>query len=143
MTLLELAAVVFIVGLLGAMAAARFGSSTIADADADGFARRIALDCGQARRRAIATGDNHLLRFTLSGSEATQYALYRRQGASTNRVDAIYPTPASVTITPGGVTDVEFTFTGEALASYSITVQAPHRTWTVTIPQATGKAFVQ
>jgi type II secretory pathway pseudopilin PulG len=142
MTLLELTAVVFIIGLLGLMAATRYGSSTVADVDAQGFAQRLALDCSQARRSAIATGDNYLLRFTVSGGEASQYALYRRQGASTNQVDAVNAVPDNVTVTTSA-TDVEFTFTGEALASYTITIQAPDRTWTVTIPQVTGKAFVQ
>jgi hypothetical protein len=143
MSLLEMAAVVFIISLLGAMAANRYGSFAIADVDAQGFAQRLALDCSQARRRAIASGDNHLLRFTVFGGEASQYALYRRQGVSTNLVDDVHPVPDNVTVTTGGVTDVEFTFTGEALASYTISIQAPDRTWTVTVPQATGKAFVQ
>jgi len=143
MTLFEIMAVAFIVGLVGLMAATRYGSGTIADVGAQGFARRLALDCSQARRRAIALGDNHLLRFTIVGGNATQYALYRRQGASTTLVDDVQAVPASVTVTTGGVTDVEFTFTGEALASYAITVQTPDRTWTVTVPQVTGKAFVQ
>jgi hypothetical protein len=143
MTLLELAAVAFIVGLLGVMAATRYGASAIADVDAQGFAQRIALDCSQARRRAVATGDNHLLRFTLVGGEASQYALFRRQGANTNQVDAVHTVPTDVTVTTGGATDVEFTFTGEALASYTVTIQAPDRTWTVTVPQVTGKAFLQ
>lgn len=142
-TLLELAAVVFMIGLLGAMAATRYGAATIADADGQGFCRRLALDCSQARRRAIATGDNHLLRFTISGGTAIQYALYRRIGAGTNLVDQAQAVPADVTVTTGGASDIEFTFTGEALASYSITIQAPHRTSTVTIPQVTGKAFLQ
>ena len=80
MTLLELVAVVFIIGLLGAMAVTRYGIHAIADVGAQGFARRLALDCLQARRRAISTGDNHLLRFTIVGGKATQYALYRRTG---------------------------------------------------------------
>ncbi|MEX2310606.1 MAG: GspH/FimT family pseudopilin [Pirellulales bacterium] len=142
MTLLELAAVVFIIGLLGVMAATRYGNSTIADTDAQGFARRLTHDCSQARRRAIATGDNHLVRFTVSGGQASQYALYRRVGGSPNLVDQAHPVPANVTVTTSA-TDVEFTFTGEALASYTVTIQAPDRTWTVTVPQATGKAFVQ
>jgi type II secretory pathway pseudopilin PulG len=143
MTLFEIIAVTAIIGILGAMAAFRFGSATVADVGAQGFARRLALDCFQARRRAIATGDNHLVRFTLSGPNATQYALYRRQGASTNLVDDVHVVPTSVTVTTGGVTDVEFQYTGEALASYTITVSAPDRTRTVTVYQVTGKAFVQ
>jgi hypothetical protein len=51
--------------------------------------------------------------------------------------------PANVTVTTGGATDVEFQFTGEAIASYTITITAPDRSKTVTIPQVTGKAFVQ
>ena len=67
------------------MAVTRYGTTTIADVGAQGFARRLALDCSQARRRAIATGDNHLLRFTLSGGKATQYASYRRSGRAARR----------------------------------------------------------
>jgi hypothetical protein len=143
MTLFELMAVAFIVGLVSLTAVMRYGTNTVADMDGRGFARRIALDCSQARRRAIATGDNHFLRFTLSGSSATQYALYRRIGASTSIMDDVHTVPSAVTVTTGGVTDVEFTFTGDALASYTITVQTPDRTWTVTVPQVTGKAIVQ
>ncbi len=57
MTLLELGAVTIIIGLLGLMAATRYGSAAVADADGQGFARRIALDCSHARRLAIATGE--------------------------------------------------------------------------------------
>ena len=142
MTLLELAAVTFILGLLGVMAATRYGSSAIADVSAQGFARRIALDCSHARRLAIATGDNHFLQFTIVGGQATQYALYRRQGAGTTLVDDIRAVPADVTVTTGGASDLEFTFVGEALASYTITVQAPDRSLSVTVPQVTGKAFL-
>jgi len=109
---------------------------------AQGFARRIALDCSHARRLAIATGDNHFLQFTIVGGQATQYALYRRQGAGTTLVDDIRAVPADVTVTTGGASDLEFTFVGEALASYTITVQAPDRSLSVTVPQVTGKAFL-
>jgi prepilin-type N-terminal cleavage/methylation domain-containing protein len=142
MTLLELTVVTVIIGLLGVMAATRYGSAAIADADGQGFARRIALDCSHARRCAIATAQNHLLRFTIVGGKATSYAIYRRNGVNTTLVDKVHTVPAGVTITTGGPTDVEFTYVGEALASYTITVQAPDRTWTVTVPQVTGKAFV-
>ena len=141
MTLLELAAVTFIIGLLGIVAATRYGLSAIADVDGQGFARRIALDCSHARRLAIATGYNHLLRFTIVGAEATHYALYRRQGADTTLIDSIHAVPDDVSVTTTA-TDLEFTYVGEALASYTVTVQAPDRSWTITVPQVTGKAFV-
>lgn len=143
MTLLELAVVVFIIGLVGVMAMTRYGGNAVADVGAQGFARRLALDCSQARRRAIGTGDNHLVRFSFSGGNATQYVLYRRIGGSTTVVDEVRSVPSSVTVTTAGTTDMEFIFTGEALASYTISVVGPDRTWTVTVPQVTGKSFVQ
>jgi len=143
MTLLELIAVVFIVGIVSLMAATRYSNTTVADIGAQGFARRVALDCAQARRRAIATGDNHLLRFTLSGGNATQYAVYRKISGTPTLVDDVHAVPANVTVTTGGVTDVEFQFTGEALSSYTVNVTSADRNRTITVLQATGKALVQ
>src|SRR6185436_5150479 len=82
MTLFELIAVVFIIGIVSLMATTRYANTTLADIGATGFARRVALDCAQARRRAIATGNNHLLRFTLVGGNATQYGLYSHVGST-------------------------------------------------------------
>ena len=143
LSLMELVTVVLIIGLLGTMAVTRYGNSLIGDVGAEGFARRLSLDCLQARRRAISSGDNHLLRFTLDGGDATQYALYRRQGMSVVLVDDVHAVPADVTVATGGTVDMEFTFTGETLAAYTITVTAPDRSLTVTVPQLTGTAFVQ
>lgn len=143
MTLFEIIAVTFIIGLVSLMAVTRYSMTTLADIGAQGFARRLALDCSQARRRAIATGDNHLLRFTLAGGYATQYALFRRVSGVATLVDDVHAVPANVTVATAGTTDMEFQFTGEALASYTITITAPDRSRTVTVPQVTGKSFVQ
>jgi type II secretory pathway pseudopilin PulG len=143
MTLLELTAVVLIVGLVGTMAASRYGGTAIADVGAQGFARRLALDCLQTRRRAISNGVNHLLRFTLVSGEATQYALYQRQGGSVVLVDDVRTVPSGVTVTTGGTVDLEYTFTGETLATYTISVQSANRNRTVTVYQVTGQAVVQ
>jgi prepilin-type N-terminal cleavage/methylation domain-containing protein len=143
MTLMELVAVVMIIGIVAAMAATRFGTNTVADVDASGFARRIALDCFQARRRAISTGNDHLLRFTIVGGKATQYVLYSKVGATLTQMDDVHAVPTNVTVTTAGTTDMEFTFTGSTLAAYTITIASTDRTKTVTVPMATGKAFVQ
>jgi prepilin-type N-terminal cleavage/methylation domain-containing protein len=142
MTLFEIIAVVAIIGTVSLMATTRYSAATISDVGAQGFARRVALDCSQARRRAIATGDNHLLRFTLTGGNATQYGVYRKVSGVPTLVDDIHAVPANVTVMTGGVTDLEFQYTGEALASYTVTVTSANRTRTVTVPQVTGKAFV-
>jgi prepilin-type N-terminal cleavage/methylation domain-containing protein len=143
MTLMEIVAVVMIIGIMAAMAATRFGTNAVADVDASGFARRVALDCLQARRRAISTGNDHLLRFTLVGGKATQYVLYSKSGATLTQMDDVHTVPANVTVTTAGTNDMEFAFTGSALAAYTITIASADRTKTVTVPMATGKAFVQ
>jgi hypothetical protein len=143
MTFCEILAVIFIIGIVSMMCAMRYGVGAVADVDAQGFARRVALDCSQARRRAIATGDNHLLRFTLSAGKATQYAVYRKVSGVPTLVDDVHAVPANVTVTTGGVTDLEFQFTGEALASYTVTVAAQDRNRVVSVSQATGQSFVQ
>src|SRR6476620_199545 len=143
MTLYELIAVVFIIGIVSAVAVTRYSTTTLADIGATGFARRVSLDCAQARRRAISTGNNHLLRFTLVGGNATQYGVYSHVGSTYTLVDDVHSVPANVAVTTGGMTDVEFQFTGEANASYTISITSPDRSKTITIPQVTGKAFVQ
>jgi hypothetical protein len=77
------------------------------------------------------------------GGNATQYAVYRRISGVATLVDDAHTVPANVTVSTAGATDLEFQFTGEALASYTVTVTAPDRSRTVTVPQVTGKAFVQ
>ncbi len=143
MTLFELIGVTFIIGIVSLMAVTRYSTTTLADIGATGFARRLSLDCAQARRRAISTGTNHLVRFTLSSGKATQYGVYSHSGGTYTLVDDVHAVPANVTVTTGGVTDVEFQFTGEALASYTVNITSADRTKSVTVLQVTGKAFVQ
>jgi prepilin-type N-terminal cleavage/methylation domain-containing protein len=140
-TLLEIIAVVVIIGIVAASVATRFGFSTIANTGAEGFARELSMDCLQARRRAISTGNDHTVRFTVSGGKATQYAVYRRGSSGDVLVDQAHFVPDDVIVTPNS-TDFEFTFTGDTLAPYTAVVQGPDRSWNVTVVQATGKALV-
>ena len=55
----------------------------------------------------------------------------------------MHTVPTNVTVTTGGTTDMEFTFTGATIAAYTITITSADRSKTVTVPQVTGKAFVQ
>ena len=141
MSFLEVITVVTILGILGAMAFMKFGHDTIADIGAQSLARQIALDCLQARSRAISTGENHYLLFTLSGPNATQYAVYRDPVGTDVRVDDIHAVPSGVTVTPSA-SQVTFQFTGVASASYTITVSGPNRSFQVAIVQLSGTATV-
>ncbi len=136
-SLMELVAVL---GLLGAMVAvaAVLMPGLEGNLGARVEARRVARDLHQARRRAIATGDNHLLQFGGRG-----YQIRRRAGnGSTTAVDNVYtfPSELSVTVSPSSP---EFTFEGQALATYLIRLSGTSRTYRVRVYPATGAIQVQ
>jgi len=135
--LIEMSAVLAVISLAIAAAISGFGSRTIENLSADGFARRLANDLTQARRRTIATGDNHFLQLTPSAGNATGYALYRRVGAGASQVDEARTRPKGVTFSANNAT-LEFDFDGAALGVYVATVGAPNRTWTISTTLATG-----
>jgi hypothetical protein len=130
-------AVLAIVALLAAAGVTRFGSSTLENAGADGFARKLAVDLQQARRRTIATGDNHYLQLTIVASKVTSYVMVRRAAGGDVVVDQTRTVPSGVTVTASNGT-LEFDFDGAALAAYSVVVAGPNRTWTVSTIMATG-----
>ncbi len=126
-----------IISLVSAAALTNFGSRTAENLAADGFARKLALDLVQARRRTIATGENHYLQFTPSAASPTAYTMYRRVGASSTQVEQTRTRPNNVTFSATSAT-LEFDFDGASLAAYTVTVTGPTRTWTITTVMATG-----
>jgi type II secretory pathway pseudopilin PulG len=129
--------VLVIVGLLAAAGVTRFGSSTVENVGAEGFARTLALDLMQARRRTIATGDNHFLQLTLSGSNVASYTMFRRTAGGDVPVEETRTVPAAVVATASHTT-LEFDFGGASLGGYSVAVAGPNRSWTVSTVMATG-----
>ena len=102
----------------------------------------MASDLIQARRRAIATGDNHYVEFTTSGGAATGYTLYQRVGGG--GVQAVDEYRAFVQQETVNVShsQAEFDFEGAALAAYQITFSGPDRTAQVTVVPVTGAVRV-
>jgi hypothetical protein len=139
---LELLAVLALLGIFAAVAAARLGPAPLKNFASHADARRLALDLLQARRRAIATGDNHYLEFTSSGGQTTGYTLYRRlSGGGTQAVDAPREFSHQETVTASH-SQAEFNFEGAALAAYQVTFTGPDRAWRVTVVPATGAVRV-
>jgi type II secretory pathway pseudopilin PulG len=136
-SLLELVATLAILGLIVAAGIGTFGSNTVQNVAAEGFARKLALDLMQARRRTIATGDNHYLQCTVVAGKVTSYAIYRRAAGGDVVVDQTQTVPAGATVTTSHTT-LEFDFDGAALAAYSLTVAGPSRSWTVSTTVVTG-----
>ena len=135
--LLELVAIILLVGLAGVAAIGRFGSETLQNASSEGYARRLALDMSQARQRTVATGDNHYLLMTLSGGNVASYTVYRRDPGGDVIIEQTTDTPAGVTVVASHTT-LEFDFDGAALAAYSVSIAGPNRSWSVTTTPLTG-----
>jgi hypothetical protein len=139
--MLEMIAIVAILALIGVTAMVRLGPSLLGDFGSEADARRLALDLLQAQRRAITTGDNHFVEFTMNGSNATGYTLMRRTGGTTTAVDAPRTFPPQVTVTPSA-SSAEYQFDGSALAPYQVTLVGPNQSWQVTVVQLTGAVKV-
>lgn len=143
LSLLELLAVMTLLGVFTALAAARFGQSAQKNFAAQGDSRRLALDLVQCQRRAIATGANHYLELADSGGNKTGYTVYRRTGPSAGTVvDGPREFSQAETVTCAA-SQLEFTFDGSALGAYTVTFAGPNRTRTVTVVAATGAVRVQ
>ncbi len=136
-SLIELASVLTIIALLAAAGLMRWGSTTVSNLSGEGFARRLALDLMQSRRRTIATGDNHYVQLAPSTSNVTSYTIYRRASSGDVVVEQPRTMPGGVTCTASHAT-LEFNFDGASIAAYSVAVVGPNRTWTIFTVMATG-----
>ena len=140
-SLLELLAVVTLLGVLATAVVARVGQGTLGTIGSAGDARRLTLDLIQARRRAISTGDNHFVRLTSSGGSVVSFTIYQDTGSGDLAVDSTRIVPRGVTIT-SAQSDLEFNFEGQSLASYSVNVASTGRSWTVSTVAVTGAVRV-
>ena len=133
MTLLELLAVVTLMGIFAAVAMARFGRSVFADFGAEADARKIGLAMLQAKRRAITTGSNHGVTLRPTSGAATSFTVDNIESGAT--VDGPYPLAATVTSTASPMT---FAFDGSAQAPYVVTLQGPNRKWQISVVPING-----
>ena len=78
-TLLELLVVISMIGIFAAVVTARYGRSIFGEFGARALAREMSLDLLTCQRAAIATGDDHLLDFTLGGPAALPTGGHARQ----------------------------------------------------------------
>ena len=139
MTLLELLAVVTIVGIIAAVAAARVGRSIFAEYGAGAVAREISLDLLTCQRAAIATGDDHFLRFVVSGGKAVSYRLMRDTGTGDVPVDAVKVISTDVTATITAPTnDMNFRFEGQADWAYQVDIVGVSRSYRVSVVPVNG-----
>lgn len=141
MNLLELTAVVGIIGLVTTASISRFGSNAIGNGSAEGVARKLALSLTYARRSTIATGDNHYVRLNESGGNVVSFDIIRRATGGDTAVDETRSLPDDVSITSSSST-LEYEFSGSAIMSYSVVVSGPSRNYNVVVDWLTGSVRV-
>lgn len=136
MTLIELLAVVMIVGILSTVVISRLGSGSLGRPGVNAAARRLALDLRHARSLAITKRINHYVRFDAAG-----YTIYRRDTPTDVAVEARRTFPQGVTAAVTA-SDFEFEPTGAALASYQCDLSGSGVTYRVQVIGATGTSTV-
>lgn len=136
---MELLAVVMLMGILAAVATARYGRSIFAEFGARGEARKLSLALLAAQRSSITTGDNHFVEF--DGIQASRYRIMRRVGGSPAEVQGWEPTSGDVTITVSG-TVMEFNFEGQALGAYTADCVGKNRSVRLTVIPISGAVQV-
>ena len=116
-SLLELLAVVTLLGIFAAIATGRYGRSIFAEVGAQAEARKLSLALLGAKRSSISTGQNHYVEF--NAAQATSYRLMRRGGAGPVEVQGWEPISDDATISVSS-TLMEFNWEGGALDAYTI-----------------------
>ena len=142
MSLLELLAVVTLMGILAVIGTTRFGRSVYANFGSQGEARTLSLSMLRAKRLSITTGDNHFIQFdAATPNAATQYSLMRRTGTGDTLVEGPSILNEDVTVVPSA-TEMDFNFEGEAAAPYQVDFTGNGRNWRLNVIPITGAVVV-
>jgi prepilin-type N-terminal cleavage/methylation domain-containing protein len=140
-TLLELIAVVVLLGIFAATVGMRFGRTLFAEFGSRAAARELSLALLSCQRAAIVTGDDHYLEFLSSGGVINQYRIMRDISGTPTLVDGPKPLSPDVTISTSHGT-LRFNFEGSALANYQVDVTGNEQVWQVNVIPITGTVNV-
>ncbi|MHC2071042.1 pilus assembly FimT family protein [Bremerella sp. T1] len=140
-SLIEMLAVVVILGILAAIGAVRLapGLKDNLATETDSFRMLMALR--EARSAAISTGDEHRLRLLQSGGTITGYQI-ERLGGSTTVVEGPHLFSGRAAISQTG-SDATFDFQGQAIVAPVLTFVGPNRTDRITVVSATGWGLLE
>ncbi|PHR98430.1 MAG: hypothetical protein COA78_26175 [Blastopirellula sp.] len=141
-SLLELLSVVVILGMIAAVGSAHLSTDVLANLSSDANAHQLLFDLKMARRRAIATGDDHRITFTTVDSKIVSYQI--EQIATDLSVQVIDSTrmisaDVDVTVTGGSPT---FDFEGQATVAPTIDYDGPDKSWQINIIPVSGNATI-
>lgn len=140
-SLLELLAVVTLLGILAAVGAARLSPGIEGNLASGTNSFRVLMAFRQARAAAIATGDDHRVRLLSSGGVISGFQI-ERLGTITTIVEGPYDFSADTTVVQTGG-DATFDFQGLATVAPILTFVGPDRTHRITVVSATGWGLLE
>lgn len=143
-SLLELTAVVMIIGLIAGLGITRFGHDSLAQTNGEGFVRKMALGLQLARRQAISEGVNAAVTLTQVGGSVTQWTIVRAAGGGDESTDMAFTVPNDVNVTATAYR-WEFDYTGQLVTPSgggTITIGLTGKGWNLQISAATGHVNV-
>jgi Tfp pilus assembly protein FimT len=135
-TLIEVIMIIAIIGMLAAMSIPRIGS--LDERTAYTTARRIVADMRYARRLAITTAKNHIVRFSPAGGPYTEYRIFKDDGGEV-QVGESRQIPERVTCT--GTEELTFQPFGNASSDGAVSLSAGTDQYDVNIIAATGRVY--
>lgn len=139
--MLELTAVVAILGLLAGVAVTRWGGTALTTVSGQGIARAVELSLKLARHQAICEGTPAAVVLTRDSGTVVSLQLVRAAAAGDETTDSLIEVPDYLTVTSAAdrwVYDYTGTLTSPA-AGGSILISDGIWTWTLTINAATGR----
>lgn len=142
-TLIEVVAAAGIMGLVATLAVSSVRLASLGNYGADADTRKLAMVLHDARRRAIASGDNHLVKWRTAGRKILGYGVYRRRGRRLEQIDEdfFFSRDVRVSVSPRRRMP-EFRFEGDAVRSFTIRIRSRERRWKLTLVQAGGGILV-
>ena len=137
MTLIEVIAVVAIIGILSAVVLMRVGGGSFGRPSVNAFSRQLSVDLRYTRSMAITQKVNHYLGFDSSG-----YTIFRRDTPADVVVNPRQPLPKGV---GGSISAWKFEFepSGAALAGYWANLSSSGVAYRVEVILVTGTTTVR
>ena len=136
-SLLELIAVVTLLGLFSSAAFMRIGRDIFGDTGARSQARIVSLAMLQAQRASIRTGDSHGLILNGPTSGVSSWTIvHRRQDGSSSVIDGPHAIPEELTVSANR-SEMWFDFEGNGNQRFELTFFGPNRSYQLTVQPLT------
>jgi len=133
MSLLELLAVITLMGIFAASVGIRYGRDILGDTGVRSKARELTIGLNAAQRAAIRSGLPHGIRFDGSAGNVSSWSVVRfDSGGGTTLVDGPYPMNSDLELAVDR-SEIVFDFEGNGTGELNAQFSGPNRKWMVSV----------